>query len=199
MQYPQHILDGLSNSASDFVRIVWPNICAADGIGGGRIIPVEAVSADDFASELDVLAGVDAWQIVENNRGMRGIASRVQWGNNFQSFSIRYSTPSGAETEFQKRLRALNNPDEGYLLPHLTVQAFLDRPGGQLLSVAAMPTRHLIEQAQKLIGWGCMKDGSDTRFGVRQAPDGRGFLYLSWQYLAYSDVKDHLLVLTPKA
>ena len=79
MQYPQHILNGLSNSASDFVNIVWPSISSAEGIGGGQIIPVEAVSSNEFASELDVLAGVDAWQIVENNKGVRGIASRVQW------------------------------------------------------------------------------------------------------------------------
>ena len=194
MQYPQHILNGLSNSASDFVNIVWPSISSAEGIGGGQIIPVEAVSSDEFASELDVLAGVDAWQIVENNKGVRGIASRVQWGSDYRSFSIRYSTPSGAETEFQKRLRALNNPDEGYLFPHLTVQAFLDKQGGQILSVAAIPTRHLIQQAQKLIEWGRMNDGSDSRFGVRYSPDGRGFLYMSWQYLANSDVKDYLLV-----
>jgi len=199
MQYPQHILDGLSNSASDFANIVWPSISSAQGIGGGQIIPVEAVSSEEFSSELDVLAGVDAWQIVANNRGVRGIASRIQWGRDYRSFSIRYSTPSGAETEFQKRLRALSNPDEGYLFPHLTVQAFLDKKGGQLLSVAAIPTRHLIEQAQRLIEWGRMEGGSDSRFGVRSSPDGRSFLYMSWQYLANSDVRDHLMVFGPEA
>lgn len=194
MQYPQQIRDGLSNSASDFVKIVWPFIASAEGIGGGQIIPVEAVSPDDFAGELDILAGVDAWQIVQNKKGMRGIASRVQWGGDYKSFTIRYSTPSGAETEFQKRLRAIQSPDEGYLFPHLTVQAFLDKQGGKILSVAAIPTRHIIQQAQKLIEWGRMNNGSDSRYGVRYSPDGRGFLYLSWKYLAYSDVKDHLMI-----
>jgi hypothetical protein len=194
MKYPDFIINGLGNSAFDFVKIVWPFIASAEGIGGGRIIPVEAVSADDFASELDVFAGVDAWQIVENNKGMRGIASRIQWGADYGSFTIRYSTPSGAETEYQKRLRAINNPDEGYLLPHFTVQAFLNEQRGHILSVAAIPTRHLIQQAQKLIEWGCMNNGDDSRYGVRYAPDGRGFLYLSWQYLAHSDVKEHLMV-----
>lgn len=194
MQYPHQIRDGLSNSASDFVNIVWPDIASAEGIGGGQIIPVEAVSPDDFASELDILAGVDAWQVVENNKGLRGIASRVQWGGDYRSFTIRYSTPSGAETEFQKRLRAINNPDEGYLFPHLTVQAFLNEQGGQILSVAAIPTRHLIQQAQKLIEWGRMNSGHDPRYGVRYSPDERGFLYMSWQYLANSDVKEHLMV-----
>lgn len=194
MQYPRKILDGLSNSASDFVNIVWPSIASEEGVGGGKIIPVEVVSPDDFASEIDILAGVDAWQIVQNNKGMRGIASRVQWGGDYRSFTIRYSTPSGAETEFQKRLRAIQNPDEGYLSPHLTIQAFLNKQGGQILSVAAIPTRHLIQQAQKLIELGCMNNGYDPRYGVRYSPDGRGFLYLSWQYLAYSDVKDHLII-----
>lgn len=197
MQYPKYIFSDLSNSASDFVNIVWPFISSVEGIGGGHIIPVEAVSCDGFANELDVLAGVDAWQIVQNNKAVRGIASRVQWGTDYQSFSIRYSTPSGVETEFQKRLRALNNPDEGYLFPHLTVQAFLDRQGGQILSVAAIPTKYLIQQAQKLIEWGRMNDGKDSRFGIRYSPDGRGFLYMSWQYLANSAVKDHILLFNP--
>lgn len=191
MEYPTHIASGLSESASDFQEIVWPVI--SPHIGGGTLVPVEAVSPDNFASELDVLAGIDAWQIVENSLGMRGIASRVQWGSNYKSFSVRYSTPSGAETEYQKRLRAIHQPNEGYIYPHVTVQAFLDRKRGKLLDVAAMPTRHLIQQAERLINWGKMNNGNDPRFGIRYSPDGRGFLYLSWQYLQYSEVKEHLV------
>ncbi|WP_157768701.1 hypothetical protein [Paracidovorax avenae] len=190
-QYPSNITSALSDSASDFIEIVWPAI--SPHIGGGRLLPVEAVSPEDFASELDLMAGIDAWQIVKNNQGMRGIASRVQWGSNYQSFSIRYSTPTGAETEYQKRLRAIKNPNEGYLSPHMTIQAFLDSKKGELLAVAAIPTRHLIEQAERLIGWGQIKGGEDSRYGIRKSPDGREFIYLSWQYINNSQIKDHLI------
>jgi hypothetical protein len=199
MEYPNHILKNLSNSASDFLKIVWPAILSEEKIGGGEIIPVEAVSPNDFASELDVLAGIDAWQVVKDNKAVRGIASRVQWGINYRSFSIRYTTPSGVETEFQKRRFALNNPEEGYLFPHLTVQAFLDEPGGQLLSVAAIPTKYLIQQAQRLIEWGRMNDGHDSRFGIRYSPDGKGFIYMSWEYLKHSEINNYIIVLDPDA
>ena len=51
MQYPQHVMVGLSASATDFQTVAWPRI--AQFVGGGTIKPVEAVTADAFANELD--------------------------------------------------------------------------------------------------------------------------------------------------
>src|SRR5690606_6164676 len=77
----------LSRSAAAFRDIVWPEI--KQWCRGGEIIPVESVTESGFASALDQLAGIDAWQAVEDI-GMRGIASRVQWvAKPYRSFTIR--------------------------------------------------------------------------------------------------------------
>ena len=129
----------ISKSASDFENIVWPEI--SNRIGGGRIKSVEAtVSSKEFAHELDVYAGIDAWQLIDNYSALRGIASRIQWHNPkwkkpypFNTFSVRTSLKSNGETEYHKRLFAINNPQYGLLFPTITV----------LLSYAIMQTTNL--------------------------------------------------------
>lgn len=54
----------LSQSASDFVNIVWPAVKGLPLIGGGQLQPVEASSDAEFAKTLDMLAGIDAWQVL---------------------------------------------------------------------------------------------------------------------------------------
>lgn len=74
-----------------------------------------------FAHDLDMKAGIDAWQLVDNV-GARGIASRVQFDTkSWDTFTIRYIRASGAETEFAKRLRALDDAANGWASPHLTM------------------------------------------------------------------------------
>jgi hypothetical protein len=136
------VSQAMSDSRAAFVSTVWPVI--RDGCGGGRIVPVEDVSAAEFVRELDVLAGIDAWQILSDNGAgdvMRGIASRVQWGHDWSTFTVRRSVPSGRPTEYDKRSAALCG-DRGYLCPHLTVQAYI--AGGQLLSVGVATTAAVI-------------------------------------------------------
>lgn len=62
---------------SHFLKDVWPAICNDEFIGGGTLTPVEGVTDADFARQLDIAGGIDAWQLV-NSGGIRGIASRVQ-------------------------------------------------------------------------------------------------------------------------
>lgn len=189
----------LSQSAQDFQTRVWPHIASHPRIGGGELHLVEANVETQLALDFDLLAGIDAWQVVGNRIGMRSIASRVQWGPDRKTFSIRYRKPSGAETEYEKRLAAIKHPELGLTYPHLTVQAFLDSRGGKVLSAAAITTQHLILQAEKLLGWGRMADGGDTRFGLRQLQDGTAFLYMSWDYLLHTDIAQHLTVFAPPA
>lgn len=128
----------LSDSAYDFKRVVWPAI--EPWCQGGSIEPVEAVSPGQFEKQLDVLAGIDAWQIVENT-GIRGICSRIQWCKDgrdgspkwFETFTIRRSRPSGASTEWEKRTKALNGKG-GFIRPALIVHAYIRPPrrGGEL-------------------------------------------------------------------
>jgi hypothetical protein len=93
----------------------------------GHIVLAEDTSdRRDFVVQLDQLAGIDAWQIIPGH-AMRGIASRVQeapWGS-FDTFTIRWCRFNGIETERHKRLRALHEKNEGWLLPHLTCQTYV--------------------------------------------------------------------------
>jgi hypothetical protein len=161
----------MRRSARDFLETVWPRI--ASWCGGGELKVVEDVTAAEMARMLDVQAGIDAWQ-VSDGAGVRGIASRVQYGTAYDSFTIRLSRPSGAETEWHKRIRALEHRDEGWICPFFTCQAYLDAPGGDLLSVGLVRTEDLFAQA-----W---IDRHDTS-RVKTSPTSERFLYLDWSYL----------------
>lgn len=125
----------LSKSAKAFKEIVWPEI--AHWCRGGELIPVEGVTDSRMASLLDQLAGIDAWQVVDGE-GVRGIASRVQFGASYRSFTIRRNrVHSTRETEWQKRRRSHKNQDAGWLYPTLTVQAYISRDGKLLYACMA--------------------------------------------------------------
>jgi hypothetical protein len=138
----------LSKSAADFLRVVWPKVQGM--LGGGRLIPVETNATTALVHDFDTLAGIDAWHMLDAKGVMRGIASRVQWGKNWRTFTIRVSRPTGGKTEFAKRLFAIDNPDQGWLFPVLTVQAYVAEPAGQgrLLGAGVIKTRELFEFAR---------------------------------------------------
>jgi len=183
-----YITQVLSASARDFQDIVWPQISTTPLVNGGVIRPVEAVAEMNFKDDLDLLAGIDAWQIQHSPTAMRGIASRVQWGGCHESFSIRTKLPSGSETEFQKRLRAIQNIDDGHLYPHLTIQSYLNRREGQLLAAAAVKTKDLIENAKILVENRDRLSYRPDFYGFITNGDGTEFLYMKWSYLLYKKV-----------
>jgi hypothetical protein len=161
----------LSDSTYDFLRAVWSDISPV--CGGGEFSPVEGNANEELQVQLDTLAGIDGVQILPNKIGMRGIASRIQWGPiDWGTFTIRAIRGSGARTELEKRLYAIEHPEEGLLLPHLTVQAYIsERRTGHLLSAAVAYTRELIPYAhamKKGVWWQQVKqdDGSINRFLV---------------------------------
>lgn len=116
---------------------------------------VETVTDDDFTKKLDILAGIDAWQVIDGT-GIRGIASRVQWPKNrsgkptyeaFESFTIRESLASGGRTELGKKLDAINN---GFLYPQYTAQAYIGvMHEGPILYICVMDTKLLFEYIKK--------------------------------------------------
>jgi hypothetical protein len=126
----------LSASATAFRDLVWPAIAA--GCGGGVLVPMEGVAESVFASKVDRLSGVDAWQIIEAKGVMRSIASRVQFGRAYASFTIRETLANGGETELGKRLLALHEKHRGWLLPALTVQGYVSSSRGGALLYAAV-------------------------------------------------------------
>lgn len=139
----------LSDSAFDMQRLVWPAM--ASWCGGGEFYPVESKADISLAQDLDVLAGIDGFQKRYTQGVIRGIASRIQWGDrDWHTFTLRLSRSSGKDTEIKKRLFALAHRDEGYLYPHITVQAYITkRRSGDLLSIAIAHTRELIPWAYK--------------------------------------------------
>jgi len=161
----------LKDSTRDFLEKVWPVI--KDWCGGGQLIPVEAVVATPFAKCLDAYSGIDHWQLKTDSGQIRGIASRIQWGCDWQTFTIRYSRPSGQSTEFQKRMAALESPCEGWLFPGLTCQAYLDCRGGVLLSVAVISTHELYRWIKE----------NPRRTRLRISSTGEEFLYVFWKDL----------------
>lgn len=131
----------MHKSSNAFKEIVWP--CIADHLGNGALILVEDVTEDTMRKSLDQLAGIDAWHI-HNKYGIRGIGSRIQVGKNWRTFTVRYKRDSGAETEYEKRKRAINS-EHGWIYPHLTVQAYLETWQGPLFGVCIAKTKDIIE------------------------------------------------------
>ncbi len=105
----------------------------------GKIHSAES-SDVEIVRLLDVVSGID--YIAENEHGLRGIATRVQWCDNpYNTFTIRSERHTGNGTELEKRLYQIEN---GYLYPSLTLQAYFDnRKENNLLSIGVIKTKDL--------------------------------------------------------
>ena len=108
----------------------------------GYLITVEGDTLDETAKLLDTLSGIDLW-MVDESRGMRGIASRIQYDKNWRTFTVRAERDSGAKTEYEKRKYAIDND---YLYPIVTYQAYID---GGLASVGVAYTKDIIDYIDK--------------------------------------------------
>jgi len=133
-------------SAKAFHDLVWPILQKHIG---GQLIHIEQITEDSFAKNFDQLSGIDAWHI-RADKGIRGIASRIQVCDikfpPYNTFTIRKSRDSGAITEYEKRKKAIESQN-GWLYPHLTVQAYIsEKTGGILRSFAVAKTKNIIEQ-----------------------------------------------------
>ncbi len=132
----------LTASSRVFVDVVWPAISHI--MGGGQLKPVEGNAGKGLEQDLDTLAGIDGFQMLDNLGVMRSIATRVQWMpvgySPYRTFTIRTRRPNGARTEREKRLHAINHRDLGYLYPHITVQAYVRKDMDELLSVGIIRT-----------------------------------------------------------
>lgn len=101
----------------------------------GKIYDIES-SEDEVLLKFDTISGID--YIRENNIGLQGIAARAQWGNAWNTFTIRSERYNGTETELNKRLNQIKH---GYFYPAFTLQAYFDsRMENNLLSIAVIKT-----------------------------------------------------------
>ena len=121
---------------------------------------------------LDVLGGIDYLSV--NEHGIRGLAVRCQFGDAYNSFTIRYSRPSGNKTEHEKRLYQIDN---GYIYPEFTIQCYFDSTkNNELLSMAIIRTDDLfyeIEHNDKVI-----EKESNNKFKV-----------IHWNHIPKSKIK----------
>jgi len=157
----------MSRSADYFRRRVWPLF--VDRLGGGELVPVESVTDSYFAEVLDIQAGIDGWQLVAVG-GIRGIASRVQVGTCWESWTIRSKTRGGGRTEIDKLLEI----DSTLLRPSLHIQAYT-------LSYQQPPTAAACIRTADLIRLLLAKDESDEKINP---VDGNRFVPVWWMEAA---------------
>lgn len=145
--FPTNITD----SAYDTKRLVLPKIQELKWLQG-EFTQIEITTDKEFkklAKSFDTLSGVDIWQ-VENKNGIIGIANRIQWpykwNKNLATFTVRYELPSGYETEYQKRYRALNSKGK-YIYPYIAIQSYIKMPRrkGSLIAMGMGFTKDIIK------------------------------------------------------
>jgi hypothetical protein len=125
----------------------------------GDIISIEE-SDNSVLLLFDKYSGID--YLRKDNLGLQGIASRVQFGNAWNSFTIRTKRHTGAKTEYEKRIEQIKN---GYIYPYFTLQAYFDNTNDlNLLSICIIKTKDLyyeLENNKKVIN-----KSSDNEFKV---------------------------------
>jgi len=142
------VVGQIKKSSEDFINVVWPVV----GKGFGRPIPVETVTANSFAKELDVRAGIDVW-LVGVDGHMRGLASRVQWPRqerSFDTFTIRMRTRLGNPTEYHKRRAEI--AATGTITPHYFCQAYVSTDRQRLIAAALGRMRDVIAAVECGVG-----------------------------------------------
>jgi hypothetical protein len=128
----------IRKSSEDFLSLVWPEI----GKAFGEIIPVETVTDNDFAKQLDTRAGIDNWLIGVDGH-MRGLASRVQWTDkSYDTFTIRVRTRYGYATEYHKRKKEIATL--GTITPYYVTQAYVSKDRTRLVAAAIGRMRDVI-------------------------------------------------------
>jgi len=162
---------------------VWPEIKDWFGDGNSHIRPNESLKDESVATMLDRSAGIDAW-LVGSASQVQGLASRVQWcATSWDSFTVRYELVSGRETEYAKRKAAIET--EGALYPLYTVHAYVTEPRreGNLLSVAMIRTRDLIEVCDWIVGQDYPGNWNwDRQYGIRKVNNAK-FIFAMWKWL----------------
>lgn len=184
---PGEVRRDLERSQSALTGVVWPAV--AHFCGGGELVSVEGSPIATHLA-LDMLAGIDGYQR-HTDRGLRGVASRVQpiwrWVRPWDTFTIRLSRISGAETEYVKRLFAIENPCGGWMYAHLTIQAYVCRETGALLSAAVVRTKDLFlhaKECREAHGW----NGKSAGACYTNSTNNARFVVVPWEHLQASGV-----------
>lgn len=156
----------LNDSINDYQQHIKPVL---EQLLGGSLISVEGDTLSETADLLDRLAGIDLWWVNEQH-GMRGIASRIQPGRNWRTFTIRKERESGVKTEYEKRKHAIDNE---FLYPAITYQAYVGEHG---VSIGIVHTKALID---------CIENGVCSERRTGDAQHGQATFYV----VAWEDLK----------
>jgi len=140
------VREDLERASGHFQGLVWPMI--RDWCGGGALATVETARGEAplVCQYLDMFAGCDYLQKADDGL-IYGIAARVQFvERSYDTFTVRRTRYSGAETEFAKRCAALDRAHLKPICPPWTVHAYVTRgQPARLLSVAAVRTLALFQ------------------------------------------------------
>lgn len=188
------IEESIRRSTRAFRDVVWP--VARRLLGGGELVAVEGHATDELRALLDQMAGIDHLRIMQNESGLQGIGSRITWvpagRAPFNRFTIRYSRRSGRPTEFQKRIRAME--DRTQLSAAWMCHAYVDSvppPRGSGFGADRLVAVGVIEAAT-LLGFAQreernLKDNGPDEARVeikKNTHDGSEFLVVPWSALS---------------
>ena len=140
-----------------------------DKLKADRIISFEDCRDSVICGLFDRFAGIDAVSI--DQRGMRGIALRVQYNVNWGTFTVRLKRANHYQTEFEKRVEAIQ---KGYLYPYLTMQVYYDDNAKNIMSGAICRTEDLYEYLLD----------NQQKIGIRKCPEGNTFYYVPFELIA---------------
>jgi len=161
----------LSRSVKSFkviAREILPNMLKSKSC---KVINLESLDGCVVAKMLDINSGID-W-MVKDEDGCFGIASRCQYGHNFDTFTIRERRKSGVETELEKRKAAIKS---GRFYPMLTMQAYFSADEREILSCAVMLTKDLYE----------LHDKRPNLFSRNRSDND--FIFIHWQSIVNQGV-----------
>ena len=133
---PSDVQTAMRDSQHYFRTLVMPKFLKTFG---GKIEVVEGLP-HLLTQKLDMAAGIDA--VYEPpGHGPYGLALRVLYGKNYESFTVRCQRESGMKTELAKRRESLRR---GGLAPSLMLQAYVDREQNKLLAGAVAKTEDVL-------------------------------------------------------
>lgn len=135
---------------------------------------VQVEGEDNAACKiLDQSCGIDYLLTSPKSSLILGIASRVQYGKNYRTFTVRKSRESGVLTEYQKRQQAISL---GAIYPKYTMQAYVQ--GEEIDGLAIVRTADLIE----FINRGYAEEKSTLSDKVGQAT----FFVCKWDIMKFA-------------
>jgi len=129
-----------------FFKYVWPEFekWYASLYDLEEVLQTEVMFDDDLAKRMDLSCGVDLW--LRNKNGIHLVAKRVEYVNKlWESFTVRWKKIKNDVIRDNLELRKMCNAIEcGFLMPSLTVQAYLEKGSNELLGFAVARTKDII-------------------------------------------------------